>query len=658
MAGSAAVLRLYDFNYEQLSAQLDLSRQAVQGRVRQKLEEYLYSRGIDTLELVTDKVLVDYYDHIMSDPELGASQKAYYGRALEMAVLGFGKIEYKELLDETAGIGTGMRADRNKALSFLMAKGIREAKDITYRTRMDLEEYLGITSTGRAGEVLKILDKMKLLTIARENVDHISHKRNLKDPSELVYLGYHPDYEIALSFYYIQNKEELVFDFTRDVSQMMKKQFLDMLNHSLRIRLNRKNRREMYLLPLKLFYEYCCSAGISDINKLEQADIDGYYKSLDGNVGTKTKIYMQIVDNFRRFLFLKGSGINWEANVWYPERFRLKDDRANPAHSLMKFTFIEVCNKHNRSLLQKYMRYMIGLTGKSMNMIRSLFVSLKEFLAFCDREGIDAEAITVHQINKYAREIAGKDIQDEYKNQKIFNVARFYKYLEVEGIIDKCPFDPEMYKQKTYPVHHDRSVTPEIESEILVKLGEMAEDYRLMFLHLYCVGLRINEVCTLKGDAYIKRNGTSWIRVFQYKMKSEKVVPIPDKLRELMDDYISANDITPDDYVFRSPSGGACKCATFNKYMRQWCQRMDIGGGGYRFRSHDFRHSLATNLYDSGTSIQGVRDYLGHTEEDMTRQYIDYMPGKVDAANERYFDEHGSFRMKGGADEGHHNRRS
>ena len=42
-------------------------------------------------------------------------------------------------------------------------------------------------------------------------------------------------------------------------------------------------------------------------------------------------------------------------------------------------------------------------------------------------------------------------------------------------------------------------------------------------------------------------------------------------------------------------------------------------------------------MYDNGVSLQAVRDYLGHKEEDMTKQYLDYFPEKIDKANEEYF---------------------
>lgn len=39
-----------------------------------------------------------------------------------------------------------------------------------------------------------------------------------------------------------------------------------------------------------------------------------------------------------------------------------------------------------------------------------------------------------------------------------------------------------------------------------------------------------------------------------------------------------------------------------------------------------------------GTSLQSVREYLGHDYEEMTKQYIDYMPARIDKANELFFE--------------------
>ena len=76
--------------------------------------------------------------------------------------------------------------------------------------------------------------------------------------------------------------------------------------------------------------------------------------------------------------------------------------------------------------------------------------------------------------------------------------------------------------------------------------------------------------------------------------------------------------------------------------MKKFCQEQEVEGGEYLFQSHDYRHTVATMLYDSGVSLQGVRDYLGHNYEEMTQQYLDYMPMKIAKENEEFFRQPGN----------------
>ena len=85
--------------------------------------------------------------------------------------------------------------------------------------------------------------------------------------------------------------------------------------------------------------------------------------------------------------------------------------------------------------------------------------------------------------------------------------------------------------------------------------------------------------------------------------------------------------------------------------MIQYCQKVQIQGGEYLFRSHDYRHGVATYFYNNGVSLQGVRDYLGHTYEEMTQQYVDYMPNRIDRTSKEFFEKPGNSliaRLKGG----------
>ena len=175
--------------------------------------------------------------------------------------------------------------------------------------------------------------------------------------------------------------------------------------------------------------------------------------------------------------------------------------------------------------------------------------------------------------------------------------------------------------------------------EILKKLKFFPEVQRLIFLNLWATGLRISEVCTLKGGAYYWDGEDAWLKVYQIKMKAEKMIPISLVLYEIMKIYIKKYRIKANEFLFKAQDGGAYRVGTFVKGFRASCKKYGIYNSGDTFKTHDYRHTLASGFYDDGVSIQTIRDYLGHNHENMTRQYIDYMPKKIEQANIDYFNQ-------------------
>lgn len=95
--------------------------------------------------------------------------------------------------------------------------------------------------------------------------------------------------------------------------------------------------------------------------------------------------------------------------------------------------------------------------------------------------------------------------------------------------------------------------------------------------------------------------------------------------------------IRPKDYIFKGKDGGAYRGTTFRQEFQQYCDKNGIADGSYIFKTHDYRHTLATQFYDEDVSIQTIRDYLGHFSEEMTKQYVDFMPKRIEKASDTYF---------------------
>lgn len=87
-----------------------------------------------------------------------------------------------------------------------------------------------------------------------------------------------------------------------------------------------------------------------------------------------------------------------------------------------------------------------------------------------------------------------------------------------------------------------------------------------------------------------------------------------------------------------SPKKATAQTVASNNIIAYGIFRFHEGMSICRF--HELSHTIATCFYDSGVSLQSIRDYLGHDYEEMTEQYIDYMPKKIEKASEDYFSRH------------------
>ena len=111
--------------------------------------------------------------------------------------------------------------------------------------------------------------------------------------------------------------------------------------------------------------------------------------------------------------------------------------------------------------------------------------------------------------------------------------------------------------------------------------------------------------------------------------------------------YIKKYDIGSEDYIFQNKKGGAYYYGSFKFQIKKIFDEDSEIYQEYDFKSHDFRHTIATMLYDDEVPLQSIRDYLGHDYEEMTQQYVDYMPKRISKANQELFSKEGSSLASG-----------
>lgn len=528
---------------------------------------------------------------------------------------------------------------KNHVRNFMVANGIWHISDLNYPLRKQFEALLQKNYSDNAcRKYLRAYDRIKQYSINKEL--QIFAKGKYRYPqyrNEIFYLPYYPDPDLNEQFLYVSKKEILLWDFTMDVPETIKRQIFTVLCDTVRTQWPKQRITER-LSGLMDVYHYCCNEAIKDIEQMELEQAQKF------NAVTTHGYDKGIIEYCRKSLFLQSEEIPWQAPVWYLERFHLQPERTDPSNPVKRISFLEVTNKRNRSILQKYFRYALGVTNLAIGNIRSEHNYVRNFMVWLNQpEDLDICSVATDQIDGYFKELQQKSLQAASYNDQVMAILHFFNFLLVRKYIERIPFSEDLYLKREIPVHHDRSVEQEVTKEILSKLYRFPEEIRMIYLHLWAVGLRISEICALKGNAYYVQGQDAWIQVYQNKMRNYKRIPIPTALYKLMRVYMKKHQIKPDDYVFQNQKGGAYRSATFRWKMKECCRENDIQYGEYIFRCHDYRHTVATDFYDTGVSIQGVRDYLGHRYEEMTQQYLDYMPKKIDKANEEYFSQHKSL---------------
>ena len=616
----------------------------LQRELWEEAESFLIKKEIYDVTLAGENDLREYKKYLLDGGRCSKKQAVERSAALRKIRQHWVTAEYGGMLSEIKECPVPDEALKGNVKWFLIRQGIHHIRDIDYslRSRYEAELRQG-GSSGRVMKYLKVFDHIKQYSVKNEMgtlPGMVRHQMQYR--AQIIFLPYLPDQELVKDFEYVQDKQELVWDFARRAPEKLKRQVFLLLKHILEnlYRDDPKERRVRYLLPLQWLYEFCVDRGIEDMECLEPDQILQFEKNLGKKVAN-VKSAMQIIDNCRKILFLAAPDIHWHANVWYMERFHLAADRLNPSSPVQRLSFIEITNRKNRELLQEYAKYHVGIGGLTIAYIRMQLYEVKRLLEYFGEE-TDICQVGKEQLNGYFRKLEEKDTKDDTFNKRIVNYLNFYQFLHVRGYIKEIPFQPEYYLKKTYPGHHDRTVEKEIYMEILHKLYAFPPVPRLIFLHLWCTGLRISEVCTLKGDAYYWDGEDAWLKVYQIKLKADKMIPVPLVLYKVMRKYIEKNHIRPKDYIFRGKDGGAYRTATFRKEFQHHCKKNQIAGGDHIFKAHDYRHTLATRFYDDGVSIQTIRDYLGHYSEEMTKQYVDFMPRRIAKANDAYFRQPGN----------------
>ncbi|MDX9855952.1 MAG: site-specific tyrosine recombinase/integron integrase [Parcubacteria group bacterium] len=138
--------------------------------------------------------------------------------------------------------------------------------------------------------------------------------------------------------------------------------------------------------------------------------------------------------------------------------------------------------------------------------------------------------------------------------------------------------------------------------------------HKLILGLMYSSGLRVSEVvnCKVKDLDFESK----LMRIRQAKGAKDRNTILSEKVCHILNKYV--NNKTKDDYVFGSDRGKRLTARTVQKVFAEALKRSGIKKPA---TCHSLRHSFATHLLESGTSIRYIQELLGHARLETTQIY-------------------------------------
>ena len=223
-----------------------------------------------------------------------------------------------------------------------------------------------------------------------------------------------------------------------------------------------------------------------------------------------------------------------------------------------------------------------------------------------------ATSINSFTIQKWKNDIVSLGFKEHYTNQIIKCFRMFLNYVKNYTFVDAIVFD-ELDIVKFYEIKEEMKIWSVDEFNTFLSVIN-DEYYKLLFTTLFWSGLRISELKALtKNDIkdntlYInKRLDSKYTKSFTTlkTSNSQRKVLMPSSLINQLVNLPTTNLLFP----------------TSETQIRRVLDKYIKLSQVKPIRIHDFRHSHASFLINSGCSIRLVSERLGHSSPSITMDY-------------------------------------
>ena len=279
-----------------------------------------------------------------------------------------------------------------------------------------------------------------------------------------------------------------------------------------------------------------------------------------------------------------------------------------------------------RQEINSYLNHCKSQKKLNQKSIKAYFIDLEQFILYFDYD--EEQSLTKTGICSYISELH-KTYSPKTVKRKLASLRAFFNYLEFEEVVEVNPLrkiKTRFQEPKVLP----RVIPLEIIKQLLTtayrEYARSKTDYEkfaalrdvAIVETLFATGMRVSELCSLKGDDVNLDNGCIHI---MGKGAKERVIQIGnDEVLSVLRSYYKLNmtRINQSGFFFVNRLSSRLSEQSVRFMLQDFCGKANIT---LKITPHMFRHSFATLLLEEDVDIRYIQRMLGHSSIQTTQIY-------------------------------------
>jgi len=288
--------------------------------------------------------------------------------------------------------------------------------------------------------------------------------------------------------------------------------------------------------------------------------------------------------------------------------------------------------------IEAFCQYLRGECGLAENTYRAYRRDLFDFGAYLGEIGCRSlKEITPAKIDQYMQSSHAAGKNPSSIARAIAAIRTFCRFCLLQQFIDTDPSvsitAPKKWKRLPRTLDHQ-------DIQKLINEPNPDEDAlwlrnRLIIALLYATGMRASELISVKiGDINFD---LGIVRVIG-KGRRERIIPVADKVLEMIKQYIHQARPEPSDesdkqILLLSRTGRRLRREDIFRIIRKYVIRSAIRG---HVSPHTLRHSFATQLLTGGADLRSIQEMLGHADISTTQIYTHVNSSRLKAIHKKF----------------------